>query len=59
MGVPTYMFKLENGELKSEVFDSEQLPEGWVDSPAKCAPPDAPEMLGALDTSKTKTAKAK
>lgn len=32
----TYMYRLKDGEVEAKVFDSDNLPEGWVDSPAKC-----------------------
>lgn len=36
MGVPTVMYKLNEGKVESEIFDSEDIPKGWVDSPEKC-----------------------
>lgn len=36
MGHPTYMYRRhESGEIEGAVFDSDELPNGWVDSPAK------------------------
>lgn len=36
MGVPTFMYRrAEDGSVESRVFDSDAIPEGWVDSPAK------------------------
>ena len=42
MGHQTYMYrKNEAGEVESQVFDSDDIPKGWSDSPAKLekAPP--------------------
>lgn len=36
MGQPTYMYRLKDGKVESRVFDSDAIPDGWVDSPAKC-----------------------
>lgn len=37
MGVPTWMYRrTEDGSVEAQIFDSDALPEGWVDSPAKC-----------------------
>lgn len=33
MGVPTYMYRLKDGKIEAEVFDSDEIPEGWVDTP--------------------------
>src|SRR4051812_47866516 len=38
MGLPTWMYRrAEDGALEAAVFDSDALPEGWADSPARCA----------------------
>lgn len=47
MGEPTWMYKKTLGpggreQMKSEIFDSEELPperDGWSDSPANCERP--------------------
>lgn len=46
MGVPTWMYKVGNfGRPESRIFDSDEVEalekQGWVDSPAKLAKPDA------------------
>lgn len=38
MGVPTYMYKSVKGEIVSELFDSEDIPKGWHDSPENAQP---------------------
>lgn len=35
MGNPTWMYKRRYGKVESKVFDSDEIPDGWVDSPAK------------------------
>lgn len=35
MGNPTFLYKEENGEVIAKIFDSDDLPKGWVDDPAK------------------------
>lgn len=35
MGVPTYMYRRKDGEVEARVFDSDEIPAGWADSPAK------------------------
>lgn len=35
MGQRTYMYRLNGKNIESKVFDSDAIPEGWVDSPAK------------------------
>lgn len=38
MGFPTCKYrKNENGEIESEIFDSDEVPSGWSDSPADLA----------------------
>jgi len=40
MGVPTYMYrKNAKGEVEAQVFDSDNIPKGWVDSPEKVEKP--------------------
>lgn len=35
-GHPVYMYRSgKEGEVESEIFDSNNIPKGWVDSPAK------------------------
>ena len=35
MGNPTFLYRAgKNGEVESKIFDSDDLPDGWVDSPA-------------------------
>jgi hypothetical protein len=34
----TYMYKLIKGKVEAKVFDSDAIPDGWEDSPAKCKP---------------------
>ena len=35
MGEQTWMYKRRYGRIESKVFDSDEIPAGWVDSPAK------------------------
>ena len=35
MGFPTHRYRLNNGQVESKIFDSDAIPEGWVDTPAK------------------------
>ncbi|MGI9492769.1 MAG: hypothetical protein ACR2QF_10260 [Geminicoccaceae bacterium] len=35
-GEPTWMYRLHYGKVQSRIFDSNAIPKGWVDSPAKC-----------------------
>lgn len=37
MGVPTWMYRLNDGEVESQLFDSDEIPKGWQDSPPKQA----------------------
>lgn len=37
MGNRTYMYRLADGEIESKVFDSDEIPEGWVDNPQLCS----------------------
>ena len=50
MGFPTMMYKLDKGEIVSEIFDSEDIPKGWVDGPAKCKPKKEKKVNGDSDT---------
>lgn len=37
MGEPTWMYRrTAKGDVSEKVFDSDSIPPGWVDSPAKC-----------------------
>lgn len=51
MGEPTMMYKSKGGEIISEVFDSDDIPKGWVDDPAKCRPRKEGVDNGDSDTS--------
>ena len=44
MGVPTWMYRRDrkSGEIVSQIFDNEELPKGWVDTPAKLDSADKP-----------------
>lgn len=33
MGVPTFMYKSVKGDVIAEVFDSDEIPRGWYESP--------------------------
>ncbi|MGI9485407.1 MAG: hypothetical protein ACR2RF_05905 [Geminicoccaceae bacterium] len=35
-GEPTWMYRLHYGKVQSRIFDSNAIPNGWVDSPVKC-----------------------
>lgn len=35
MGNPTFMYRVKDGELESQVFDADKIPRGWFDSPQK------------------------
>lgn len=36
MGNPTWRYRRVGDKIESRIFDSDNLPEGWEDSPAKC-----------------------
>lgn len=39
MGFPTWRYRMaNNGKMSSRIFDSDEIPPGWVDSPAKVKP---------------------
>lgn len=38
MGQPTFMYRRKDGNVESKVFDSDAIPEGWVDTPTKLPP---------------------
>lgn len=40
MGEPCYRY--HPNDLAGKIFDSEDVPEGWFDSPKKCKAPEAP-----------------
>lgn len=50
-GEPTWMFRKGPYGVESRIFDSNQIPPGWVDSPAKCEEESAPEPASELDSS--------
>lgn len=35
MGNPTWMYRLKDGAVEAKIFDSDDLPKGWVDAPPK------------------------
>lgn len=35
MGHPTFMYRRKDGGIDAQIFDSDDLPEGWVDHPDK------------------------
>ncbi len=45
MGNPTFMYRRDKktGAVAAEVFDSEAIPKGWVDTPAKLDAPAVPD----------------
>jgi hypothetical protein len=45
MGHPTYMYRLNEGKVESQVFDSDSVPDGWVDSPAKVGEKEEPKVV--------------
>lgn len=38
MGQPTYMYRLKDGAVEARIFDSDAIPEGWVDAPPQPDP---------------------
>ena len=65
MGYQTCRYrKNDNGEIEAEMFDSDDVPDGWVDSPADLkngsdpVMPNPPEhTLGLTDVSEPKAIK--
>lgn len=51
MSHPTFMYRrAETGEIDARIFNSDNLPSGWVDSPAKLTEPTVtPDDAGADD----------
>lgn len=47
MGVPTMMYQSKDGEVVFEIFDSDEIPKGWVDDPSKCRPRKSKEVKDA------------
>lgn len=56
MGEQTWMYKRRYGRIESKIFDSDEIPEGWVDSPAKVA---AAGVVAETDGRKIKPKKVK
>lgn len=41
MGFPTWRYRRGAfGRLESKIFDSDEIPPGWFDNPAKCEKPE-------------------
>lgn len=36
MGYPKWQYEMRDGQVHGEIFDSEELPEGWFDTPKEC-----------------------
>lgn len=59
MGNPTWMYRLDAqnrhgrpAKIEAEIFDSDDLPAGWVDSPDKCGPPEPVGIVAETDGAK-------
>lgn len=48
--VPTWMYRrTASGKVSSQLFQSDKIPPGWVDSPAKCVKKAAAERKESKD----------